>query len=303
LNTLAGNSSLTDTVTNRDVLRDKFTCTVSLIFFLSLASCEWINPEEDIPFYVQIDSAEVITDYASEGSSSHRITDIWIGVNDVSAGVYEIPKTFPLLSSGAARLSFSAGIKDNGISATRVIYPFYFPDTLTINFDAASVYPVTPQFRYRDGIQFHLKEDFEAGNIFAFIAGDTNLIRVNTPGSVYEGNYSGQIYLDQNSRGYEGQTAVSYSFNPEVPVYVEMDYRCDQEFEVGLFSVKNLDIVSTYQWNITAKEDWNKIYLNLTSEVDARDADEYRIQIRAIWDSTLATPALIEIDNIKLLSF
>lgn len=266
-----------------------------------LPSCELINPAEELPAYLQIDEV-TFTASAGQGSSSHKITDVWIDADNATQGVYEIPRTFPLLNTGPTYLLISAGIMDNGISSTRVIYPFYFPDTLTMNLDEKKIYELTPHFNYRTATKFSFIEDFEAGNLFTLISGDTGLVRTNEGTEVFEGNYSGEIYLDADHPIYEGRTATSFSIEKGSAVYLEMNYKCDQEFEVGLYGTGNLGNIILYKWNINPKDTWNKIYLNMREEVIDLNSDLLQVQIRAVFDNK-NTSSHIYLDNIKLLNF
>lgn len=267
-----------------------------------LPSCDIINPAEQIPAYLQIDTI-TFTALPGQGSSSQKITDVWIDANNAAQGVYEIPATFPVLDSGQTSLVISAGILDNGISATHAIYPFYYPDTLTINLEEKKIYPLTPHFTYRSVTKFSFIEDFEAGNILSQISGDSNLIRTNETNNVFEGNYSGYIFLDSAHNVYEGRTSNGYVIPKGSPVYLELNYKCDQAFEVGLYgtatSVGNL---SEYKWIINPKENWNKIYLDMTKDVNDLNADLIQVQFRAVFDG--ANPSShIYLDNIKLVNY
>jgi hypothetical protein len=267
-----------------------------------LNGCNLINPAEQIPAYLEIDTLTLITN-PGEGSASHKITDVWVDADDVQLGVYEVPKTFPVIDSGKTFVVVSAGIMDNGISATRVIYPFYYPDTFSIDLTEKKIYSLFPHFVYRSTAKFSFIEDFEAGNAFQQISGDTNMIRTSNPDEVFEGSYSSYIYLDKELDVYEGRTANSYSFDQGVPVYLELNYKCDQPFIVGLYGIKpSTGNVYDYRWQVNAKDTWNKIYLNMGNDVKEIGADSYQVLIEAIFDST-NTSSHIYLDNIKLVSF
>lgn len=266
-----------------------------------LPSCELINPAEEIPAYLQIDDV-VLSVSEGQGSGSHKITDVWIDAENAVQGVYEMPATFPLLNNGPTYLLISAGIMDNGISSTRVAYPFYFPDTMTMDLEEKKIYQLTPQFSYRSATKFSFIEDFEAGNLFGQIAGDSSLIRVNEEELVFEGGYSAYIYLDADHPVYEGRTANSYEIERGSPVYLELNYRCDQAFEVGLYGTSGFGNISLYKWNINPKETWNKIYLNMGDDVLDLDSDVIQVQIRAVFNGS-NTSSHIYLDNIKLVNF
>jgi hypothetical protein len=264
-------------------------------------SCDLINPAEAIPTYIQVDTFS-FSALPGQGTSSTKITDVWVFDENSIIGAYEIPKTFPVIDAGPTQMIFSAGIWDNGISETRVEYPFYFPDTITLNLQPGNALTFTPHFTYRPSTKFYFIEDFEAGNLFTKFSGDTNMIRITDAANVFEGGGCGAIYLDSDHQFYEGKTSGSYILPKEQPVYLELNYKCDQAFEVGLYGTVLATSVFYYHWKVNPKDYWNKIYLNMGNDVSSIGADSYQILIRAIFDST-RTSSHIYLDNIKLVSF
>src|SRR5688500_14664775 len=57
-------------------LKDMRVCLILIL--LAFPSCNLINPQEDIPSYIRIDSFHLTTDYPIEGSASHFVTDGWV---------------------------------------------------------------------------------------------------------------------------------------------------------------------------------------------------------------------------------
>ena len=80
-----------------------------------------------MPAYIKIDTIKLDTYYPEQGSKSANITDAWVYVNDNLVGVFELPALLPVLHRGPNKLQIYPGIKLNGISSTRVPYPFYQP--------------------------------------------------------------------------------------------------------------------------------------------------------------------------------
>ena len=91
-----------------------------LFLIICIVSCNKDNNE--VPCYISIDDIQV-NEYAN--SAGTNVTDAWVYINDNLQGVYELPARFPVLAQGKQKLRIRAGIKDNGIAATRVAYPFY----------------------------------------------------------------------------------------------------------------------------------------------------------------------------------
>ena len=70
------------------------------------------------PAYIKINDIEL------NNSSTDKITDAWVYIENQLQGVYELPAKFPVLETGVKEIRIKAGIKNNGISSSRVFYPF-----------------------------------------------------------------------------------------------------------------------------------------------------------------------------------
>ncbi|MEM9024932.1 MAG: hypothetical protein AAGB22_14400, partial [Bacteroidota bacterium] len=93
---------------------------------LNLSSCDIINPEEEIPSFLRIDSINLnITNSGIQGAPTENITEAWVFWNSELIGVFELPAIIPILAAGQGELQVAAGIQVNGIGAKREIYPFY----------------------------------------------------------------------------------------------------------------------------------------------------------------------------------
>ena len=152
-----------------------------LLFFLFFSSCEIINPDEDIPSYVRVENISLVTDTATQGSASHRITDVWLYVDNQPLGVYEMPVSIPVLDEGTHVVSIRGGIIVNGIASTRVYYPFYAFYNDTINLTRGAVSTVSPVVNYFSGTIFPLEESFSGPgyDIVSTATSDTNYYIIN----------------------------------------------------------------------------------------------------------------------------
>ena len=166
-----------------------------LILSLLFYSCEKVLVNDGIPSYISIPSIEVETNPTNEGSNSHKITDAWVYFDNNLQGVYPLPTTFPVLLSGKQNISIKAGIKNNGIAATRVKYPFYDYFNEEITLTKNSVIVLNPEVPYAnvDSIIF---EDFESNVLIidtvSTLNSDTTFLSNNT--TTFEGN-SGGVHL------------------------------------------------------------------------------------------------------------
>jgi len=130
---------------------------------LMLASCDKFEGDQEVPAYIQIDSIGCTTEYDVEGTASHNIVDAWVWVDDQLIGAFELPAMVPVLMQGSHEVVVRAGIKNNGISNTRVPYPFY-SSILRENFMLApdSISVLNASVGYFDNTVFAWMEDFES---------------------------------------------------------------------------------------------------------------------------------------------
>lgn len=265
---------------------------------LSFCSCEIIDKEEEIPSYIHIDSISLKIDSAAQGSSSHKITDAWVYIDNALIGVFELPVTFPVLKSGSHEILVRAGIKMNGIAATRIEYPFYNFYSGTVNLIPGSVIPVKPEVHYFPAIKFPFVEDFESTG-FNFtspsISSDTALQITTDPSLVFEGTKSGAAYLDDSSYTFITLSSSSFTEPVGVDVYLELNYKCNQEFSAGIYTDTDQYL---HALTINPNDKWNKIYINVTNA--ARIASgSFKIYFKMENNKGVTKPTLF-IDNIKL---
>ena len=95
-----------------------------ILFTVVFSSCTKNQFKAEIPSYIYIESIDLETE-SFEGSDSQNLTDAWVTMDGNFLGAFELPCTIPILGDGAHEFRVSSGIKANGISATRIIYPFF----------------------------------------------------------------------------------------------------------------------------------------------------------------------------------
>ncbi len=260
---------------------------VSLCIFL-LFSCNR-NNEVQIPAYIKIDTCSVeIQDYSTQGSASHNIKDVWVYVGNQLQGIYELPAFFPILENGPTDISVRAGIFINGISETRIYYPFYerFFNGET-NLVEGEITTINPVFKYLDNefITYEWMENYE--NMLTRLQpgkdSDTT-INIVSGNDSFEGVYSGNIVLENNRRYFELYTTPAFENIPidGRPVYLELDYKCDSAMIVGVQAIfpdgSTLDNNIVY---IRETDTWKKMYINLTSTlVNFYEAKSFKVFIK-----------------------
>jgi len=280
-----------------------------LLISQSFSACNKFEGEQTIPAYLRIDTITLSTDYFTQGSNTHQITDAWVYVNDQLVGAFELPATFPVLANGKQKLEIRPGIKLNGIAATRVPYPFYKPYIVQeFNFIEDSVQKINPSTSYYSTSAFAWKEDFEQVSISieSTPQSDTSIFKtqpINNPEALLSdySKYSGIITLDEKNKAFKLS-----SFNAFVlpgqgsPVLLEMDYKCERPFGVGLFASLNGSIVDIPLVVVNKSDTWKKIYINIGPNVSAYTS---ALNFKIYFESSLGDDNLAKyyFDNIKLI--
>lgn len=285
-----------------------FCCvTTGLILF---TACNKEKLKAPAPFYMNIPAVSVHT-LSGQGTANHKITEIWVYENGQYKGAYPIGRTIPITSS-PAKLKLFAGIKKDGLSVVRIIYPFYAAIEIDTAVAVNQIINRPLVFQYSSAANFKWLEDFENfGGIggITIVKGtgsDTNLVildKTSDPNAdVFEGNKAMMIALDA-THSYAYLTSASTYTLSYSGTYLELNYKCNQVFEIGLYS--GVLIKSVISLNSTDGV-WNKIYIDLTPYLSLMGGTSSNNSIGIyfkVQKATNVTYPQILIDNIKLISY
>jgi hypothetical protein len=159
---------------------------------LVMSACNIINPDESLPAYIHIDEFEFESTQGF-GSASENITEIWAYSNDQLLGAYDLPADIPVIDLGTTNILLRAGIKNNGISATRIQYPFYTDYRQDVSLEAFETDTIRPYFTYKEISPMAFADDFDSGTLFVMEASSQGeFVVTNDTENVFEGNGSGK---------------------------------------------------------------------------------------------------------------
>lgn len=278
------------------------------LIYMQFNSCELIDEPEQIPSYIQIDTMNVQLRNTMEGTKSHNIKDAWLFVNNQLVGPFELPMKAPVLEEGEQLVEVFAGIDDNGIISLPEVYPFYDRYRITRTLKRGETITVEPNILYNDDTKFAFIEDFELGILFgADLDGNDNTRIEIEASNPFEGQRSGIIHLNAENSIFEHGTANFYDLydetNINAPIYMELNYKNNIPFEVGVIGYDNNAVVEkVYIAGMNPSDEWNKIYVNMTFDVSRMKGDSYQIVIRAAKGQDIENGEIF-LDNIKLLHF
>lgn len=273
-----------------------------LVIALSITGCQILDPAEEIPSYVRINSISLTTG-GNEGTSSHKITDAWIYIDGDLIGGFEMPCNVPILAEGTHTILVLAGIKQNGLSSTRAIYPFYRGWSSTITLTRGQSITVAPTVTYYPSTNFMWMCDFDqpGTNIDDSQAGGATwggLLHEDTLGA-FEGE-SGFAKLNADTNLFFARSSNPYSFNNARDVYLELNYKCNQNFAVGIYNTVTAEYVP---WvDVSASLAWNKIYIRLNDAILTQQPNGiYHVYVAMKKSADVANP-YIYLDNFKLIN-
>lgn len=275
-----------------------------------LTGCNIINPAEPLPAYIVIPEFQFSTNSSTEYSDSEKITEVWVYVNSQMMGAYELPAEVPVLAEGNVQVDVFAGIKNNGIAGSRIIYPFYAPYSTSVELDPLEKVTVIPEFIYKDNINITLVDDFEEGNVFTIDNSAGSITRITDEVHVFEGDACGFGTVEAGEGVLQFRTnEQQYPLPTNRLSWIEMDYKCNNSFAVGLKAYVNGQLINEeiiivlFPTDDSGIPEWNKIYIE-TSQLAAssQSAQYFEIFFQSFVDS--GNPASeIWLDNIKLLYF
>jgi hypothetical protein len=265
------------------------------------------NKEEPIPSYIHIDKFDLTTVYANQGSSSNKIVDAWIYVDGNAAGTYEMPCTIPVLSAGTHTITISPGVKENGISDTRISYIYYNNYVGVFTLTPGQITTIIPTTTYAPIADFSMLEDFEGSThgVCNDIGISDTIMKITTdPADVFEGTGSGVVMLGSSQVSYFGATCNKFAL-PQggAPVFLELDYNCNTALNVGIVSyVGSSPNAPDPVLTLRPTSGWNKVYINLTSVVSAEiGATNFGIYFSMLKNPDLST-SYFYLDNVKLVN-
>ena len=267
-----------------------------------VAACDVINPADPVPIYLQVDSITVDPNTGT-GTSQQKFTEVWVYINDNPIGAYSVPAQIPLLYDGTAEIKLFPGIRVNGIRSAADFYPFFEPQIVEKEFSPGTTFVVDMHTRYRDNIVIPYIEDFESSQSLIDDVDDdaaTSVERVTTGG--FEGNGMGRIILNDSASFIQVASLPLLTELPVngTPVYLEMHYKNNVEFSVGLVGHgTNIQPASVSILVLRPQENWNKVYVELSPALQVSQLQAYQILFTAAHNPDLEQSE-IYLDNLKI---
>jgi len=279
----------------------KYLLVLFVVALMAASGCNIINPAEPTPTYVHIDSFHMKSNGKDDGSLSQNINSVWVFYNNNPVGVFDLPCTVPVITSGASgSLELAPAIADNGLNNFEEIYPFYTLDTSTLISQPGKTVIHEPVTGYTtEGTSVTQISYFESATLFGIYSGDVGFT-LDTP--AFEGAHSGVMTF--SSVGDSSEDSSFYSFN--IPIsgesFIEFNYKSTIPFYVGLRANFGYGIYNkNYLAGISPSSTWKKFYLATGDFAATNQGIDYKFFVKAGLGSGQPS-GKVWMDNIKLVT-
>lgn len=281
-----------------------------LVFSLGilLSACLKNNPD---PAWLEINEWTLLSNpdlIGVEGELTHNFTEAAVYINDENIGIFEVPFKIPILKSGNVNIKIYPVIKNNGISATKKIYPFVtvfeINETLTEN----QTLTINPTTKYNSLTNFWI-EDFEGSAIHIDTdpTSKTSMITGNDPIILTWGNNYGRVNLDAVDSTWIAYVHDDLNLPKGQEVYLELNYYNTNSVTTGLIAIGPNGIIPNPYIRLNSQNSssvkWKKIYIDLREIVsNSANAAYFKPSFQAYLDNG-NTQGEIILDNIKVVHF
>ena len=274
--------------------------------FILVSSCVKNNPD---PSWLEVNEWQLNSNIdlsGLEGELTESITNAQVYIDDQLIGIFEVPFRIPILKTGAVNVKVYPVVINNGISATKKLYPFlerYEIDAELVQNEDLVINPVT---NYKSITNFWV-EDFE--DINNSIENDqTSLATLqlsNENLTAFNGNFYGKVVLNEVDTTWVGNTTDQLAIPKGSECYLEIDYYVTNDLYTGLLFVSPSGSQNNVNVRLNGQEPenvvWKKIYIELKELISASPNNTQFLQTFTAFLDEGESEGLICIDNIKVL--
>lgn len=282
---------------------------LGLLFLLG--ACVKNNPD---PAWIEVTEWQLVANPGEQyptGELTESFTDAWLYIDDELIGVFEVPFKVPVLKSGTSNIKIYPAVLNNGISATKKIYPFVEFYETNVELVQNQTVTINPTTQYYAFTQFWI-EDFENAG-FQIDDDPTSPVQIQTSDDPtiiqsFNGNKFGRITLDATNNRWIGYTDATLNLPAGQEVFLEIDYHNTNRLVTGVLAISSVNgVIDNPNIQLNPQNDsevvWKKIYIDLREIVsNSPNTDHFEISFQALIDDGEAAGE-INIDNIKIVRF
>lgn len=243
-----------------------FVCVSLLLTALWGAGCNIINPAEEVPTYLQIDSFEFQnTRTDNTGGTTHQIRAAYVLYDGKNIGGFDLPAKIPVLASGTKELLIFPTVDNSGLFSYQLQYAHYTPFKTTLTAAPGKTLTITPKTGYTASTNFYYVEDFENSNDFVSLSG-APVSSTTDAGEVLDGTRSGKFLVDSSGLTTTVSSNRRFVFvNTNSEPVLEMDYKSTAFIRVGIYAENFTQ--PNYFLTLYPSPKRNKIYVPLNGAI------------------------------------
>lgn len=274
----------------------------SLILFI-IGSCTFFDDFEEVPMFLDVETVD-FQSVSGQGSNTHGIEDISVYADGFNIGVFPLPAEVPVLDdNNSTKITIRPVVRINGQQDNPVEFPFY--DGLEYEFDFLpdSRRIIEPVFKYRDDVRFIFIEDFEGQHRISLDIDQNSSFTIRKSQDARSGTFSGSITTSNTSPFWEKAALDIYPVSDVSSslIYLEMDYKCEVEFRVGIIGYNGTIAKREYKIVLLPSEEWNKLYLDISPEILSNNFEQYQLVFSSLPNAI--NFGEVQFDNIKIVAF
>jgi len=280
---------------------------ISLFFLFS--ACVKNNPD---PAWLQVNEWTISANPSlslQEGELTENISDAWVYINDELIGVFQVPFKIPILKEGNVTFKIYPAIKNNGISATKKIYPFLKEYVINGTLVKNQVFTINPTTQYKDNLNFWI-EDFEDASFQITDDPNTSAANIDTDNidlQWFNGNAFGKVVLNSTDSTWIAYTSEQLNLPKGQECYLEIDYKVTNNVTTGLIYVTSESTTNNVHIRLNAQKPdvavWKKIYIDLRELIGNSPSGSVFSQSFIASLDEGNTEGITLIDNIKVIHF
>lgn len=249
---------------------------LSLLLIVSsmivISGCVKNNPD---PSWIEIKEFTVEKNPSlnnNEGDlSNNAFTNGWVYINEEFIGIFELPCKIPVLKSGAASIRVYPTILNNGVSATKKLFPFTEPYETTMELVQNETVTIEPVSRYTAGTTFWV-EDFEGSTIKITDGNDT---QTSILPQSEDGNTYGRVTLTPEASRWSAYISLElsdqtpFTFPVGSEIYLEFECKNTHPIKTNCTWVKTDGTVGNqvYYGASAYNQGWKKMYIDYTETI------------------------------------
>ncbi|NBX79610.1 MAG: hypothetical protein EBQ94_04395 [Flavobacteriales bacterium] len=272
-----------------------------------VSSCVKNNPD---PSWLQVNEWDLVDNISlNEGELTQNFSDAWVYVDDQLIGVFQVPFKIPILKSGPVNIKLFPAIKNNGISATKKVYPFVKTFEVNAVLTQNQTLVINPITQYKENLNFWI-EDFEDLNFKIVSDPNTSATDLTTESNNLpstSGNSCGKVVLNASDSTWIAYVNQQLTIAKGLECYLEIDYHVTNNLVTGLIYVTSSETKNNVNIRLNAQTPetvvWKKIYIDLKELIgNSPTGSKFLPSFSASLDEG-DTEGEILIDNIKVIHF